>query len=226
MSQSLEALEDQMKDQFGDSAPFRGENRERLKIEWMSTGLLSVDMATQPNSGSGGIPRGRIVESYGPQQSGKTSLALSTIAEEQEYQKQKPEEEQQFCAFFDNENAYNPHFSEMMGVDTDRMWFNKISEGELTYDQIEAMVKTGKFSLIVIDSLAGLAPLPELQNDMGDQHMGLAGKLNSKAMRKLCSTLGNNDCTLFIINQLRENVGQMFGNPEVTPGGKSLRYVA
>ena len=210
-----ETLE-QMQKQFGEDAIFSGSDKEKLDIEWISTGILDLDLATCPNEGSGGIPKGRIVEVFGPQGSGKTTIALSTMSEAQK--------DGINCAFFDNENAYNPHYAEMIGVDTEEIYFSKVSEGELTYDMIEALVRSGDFGLIVIDSLAGLAPLPEIQSDMEDQHMGLAGKMNSKAMRKLCGALGKNNCTLFIINQIREKVGQMFGNPEVTPGGRALKF--
>jgi recombination protein RecA len=221
---SIEEITKQMDEAFGKGAIFTGKDKERLEIKWMPTGILALDKAIKPNKGSGGIPRGRIIEIYGPESSGKTSIALMTIAQEQKYQAKQ--ENPKICAFFDNENTFNPFWAEMLGVDTDSMAYSKESTGEMTYDMIEALIKTGKFSIIAIDSLAGLAPLPELQSDMSQQHMGLAARMNSKAMRKLCATLSNNECTLIIMNQLREKIGIMFGNPEITPGGKALGFYA
>lgn len=222
-NQNLEKAIAQMNKQFGDGALFMGTDRERLDIKWMTTGILALDKATQPSQGSGGIPRGRIIEIFGPESSGKTAIALSVIAEEQKFQ--ATQENPKMCAFFDNENSFNPVWSEeVIGVDVENMMYSKESEGEMSFDMIEALAKTGQFSVIAIDSLAGLAPLPELQEDMAKQHMGLAGKMNSKAMRKLCATLAKNECTLIIINQLREKVGVMFGNPETTPGGRAVAF--
>lgn len=221
-NKEVEKVIKQLGKKFGDGALFMGSERERLDIQWMPTGILALDKATQPNEGSGGIPRGRIIEMFGPNSSGKTALALMTIAQEQKYQ--STQKDPKMTAFLDNENSYNPFWASMLGVDVENMVYSKESEGEMTFDMVEALAKTGKFSIIAIDSLAGLAPLPELQNDMEKQHMGLAGKLNSKAMRKLTATLAKNKCTLIIINQLREKVGVMFGNPETTPGGRAVAF--
>ena len=224
MGKDIQNVLSKLEKTFGEGTLFLGSERDRLQIKWIPTGILALDKATQPNEGSGGIPRGRIVEIYGPESSGKTSIALMAIAQEQKYQ--ETQKDPKLCAYFDNENSYNPYWAELLGVDVEKMVYSKESEGEMTFDMIEALVKTGKFSIVVIDSLAGLAPLPELQSDMSQQHMGLAGKMNSKAMRKLCATLSKNECTLIIINQLREKVGQMFGNPETTPGGRAVKFYA
>lgn len=211
MATKAEEIMKKVNKQMGEDVLFSGEDKEKLNIEWISTGLLSVDLASQAHVGTGGIPVGRVVELFGPQGSGKTTIALSTIAEAQK--------DGRNCAFLDNENAYNEYYAEMMGVDTDALIFSKDNEGERSIDTIEALVCSGELDLIVVDSVAGLAAKEELISNMEKQHMALAARMWSKAMRKLKAALNRNNCTLILINQLRDNVGG-YGSPKVTPGGK------
>ncbi len=215
--EELESVLKKINSKCGEDTLFTGDDEEKLKIDWISTGLLSLDLATQPHQGSGGIPVGRLIEIYGPQGSGKTSIALSTIAEAQKMGKK--------CCFLDNENAYNSEFAEMLGVDTEDLIFSRENEGERTLDAVEGLVWSGEIDLIVIDSVAGLATKEELTKDMDDKQMADGARMWSKAMRKLKAALSKNDCTLILINQLREKVGA-YGNPETTPGGKLHNFAS
>lgn len=190
---------------------------DRLNIDWISSGLLAFDKATQPHQGKGGIPVGRMVELFGPTGSGKTTLALSTIAQAQADGKK--------CAFLDNENAFNPDFARMLGVDIKNLIFSQDNEGERTLDAVEALVWSGELDLIVIDSIAGLATCEELKGNMDDKQMADRARMWSKATRKLCAALNKNDCTLLMVNQIREDVGG-YGNPETTPGGRAIKFHA
>ncbi len=203
----------ELQKKFGDEVIQVGFQRE---IEWISTGVLDLNLATHPHSGTGGIPRGRIVEIYGKKGSGKSTIAYSTIGEAQK--------EGLKCTLFDAENAFNPGWAKMFGVDPDDMVFCYEQEGEMVLDIIEAMAYDGSYDLLVIDSVAALASRKELEDAMGDEHVGLHGKMWSKAMRKLKAPLAKSNTTLILINQLREDVGKMFGNPEIRPGGRAIGF--
>lgn len=181
-----------------------GENKDRLDIDWISSGLISFDLAVQTDEGPGGFPRGRVIEIYGPEKAGKSSLAISGMAEAQKQGIQ--------CAYFDNENGYNPHFAEKLGVDNEKVIFGQNEMGETSLDAIEALVVSGEVGYIVVDSIAGFATKEELTSNMDDKQMADRARMWSKAMRKLKGKLNRNNCALVLVNQLRENVGQMFGN--------------
>lgn len=215
---SLEQALAQIKKEFGENAVFWGSNKDRLKIEWIPTGVLDIDLATCPNSGTGGIPRGKLIEIFGPEGSGKTALALSIMGQAQKMGIK--------CAFFDAENSYNPAFAELFGVNTDDLIMSQESTGELVLDVIEALVGTGEVGLIVLDSVAALSAEAILTSSMQDQQMAIDARMWSKAMKKLKAALGKHNCSLILINQLREKVGQLYGNPEVTPGGRAIKFFA
>jgi recombination protein RecA len=209
---------DQINSEVCDGALFTGDDEEKLEIKWVPTGLISLDLAAQASEGSGGIPLGRVTEIYGPEKTGKTSIALSTIAQAQQMGLQ--------CAFFDNENSYNPHYAEMHGINNKQVIFGQNETGETSIDAIEALVVSDAVDVIIVDSVAGFATKEELTKNMDDQQMADRARMWSKAMRKLKGKLNRHDCALILINQLRENVGQMFGNPEITPGGRALKHNA
>lgn len=214
----LQKILAQIQKKNGENALWLGNKNGQLDVTWIPSGLISFDLATRPHMGPGGIPRGRLIELFGPEGSGKTTIALSAIAEEQKLGGQ--------CAFFDSENAFNPYFAEMLGVDVEALTFSQENEGEMSIDMVEALVRSNAYTLIVIDSVAALAPIDELQSDMSQQHMALAPRMWSKAMRKLKGALKKHNCTLILINQLREKVGVMYGNPETTPGGRAIKFFA
>ena len=188
-----------------------GENQS-MHVQAVSTGSLTLDMAL----GSGGVPRGRIIEIYGPESSGKTTVALHIIAE---VQKSGGE-----AAFIDAEHALDPLYAKNLGVDTANLLVSQPDSGEDALEITEALVRSGAIDVVVIDSVAALVPQQEIDGEMGASHMGLQARLMSQALRKLAGAIAKTNCVVVFINQLREKVGVVYGNPEVTPGGKALKY--
>ncbi len=189
---------------MGDSPP--------VQVEAIPTGSIALDAAL----GVGGIPRGRIVEIFGPESSGKTTLATHCLAEAQKLGGQ--------CAFIDAEHAFDPSYAEQLGVDIDQLLISQPDTGEQALNICETLVRSGALDLIVIDSVAALVPAAEIQGDMGDSHVGLQARLMSQALRKLAGIINRSNVVVVFINQLREKIGVMFGNPETTPGGKALKF--
>ena len=185
-----------------------------MEVEAIPTGALSLDIAL----GIGGIPRGRIVEVYGPESSGKTTLALHMIAEAQKLGGE--------AAFIDAEHALDPVYAKHLGVDIDNLIVSQPDTGEQALEITEALVRSGAIDVVVVDSVAALVPKAEIDGDMGDSHIGLQARLMSQALRKLAGVINKSKCVVIFINQLREKVGVMFGNPETTAGGRALKYYA
>lgn len=183
-----------------------------VQVEAIPTGSIALDAAL----GVGGIPRGRIVEIYGPESSGKTTLATHCLAEAQRLGGQ--------CAFIDAEHAFDPTYAEKLGVDIDQLLMSQPDTGEQALNICETLVRSGAIDLIIVDSVAALVPAAEIQGDMGDSHVGLQARLMSQALRKLAGIINRSNVVLIFINQLREKIGVMFGNPETTPGGKALKF--
>ena len=209
---ALEAALQQIQKQFGKGAIMKLGDDRGLNIETISTGSISLDVAT----GVGGIPRGRITEIYGPESSGKTTLALHIVAEAQ---KQGGK-----AAFIDAEHALDPEYAAKLGVDINELLVAQPDTGEQGLEICEYLVRSGAIDVVVVDSVAALVPKAEIQGDMGDRHVGLHARLMSQALRKLAGAINkSNTCAIFI-NQLREKVGVMFGNPEVTTGGRALKF--
>ena len=199
--------------QFGKGSIMRlGSDRPNIGENIISTGCLSLDVAL----GVGGVPRGRIVEIYGPESGGKTTLALHIVAEAQK--------NSGYAAFIDVEHALDPEYAKVLGVNTEDLLVSQPDTGEQALEITETLVRSGALDVIVLDSVAALVPKAELDGDMGDSHMGLQARLMSQALRKLTGTVSrSNTCVLFI-NQIREKIGIMFGNPETTPGGRALKF--
>ena len=209
---ALESALKQIEKQYGAGAVMRlGENR-HLNIDAISTGSLTLDLAT----GIGGLPKGRIVEIYGPESSGKTTLALHCIAE---CQKQGG-----VAAFVDAEHALDPVYAGNLGVDIDSLLVSQPDYGEQALEITEQLVRSGAVDIIVVDSVATLVPRTEIDGEMGDSHVGLHARLMSQAMRKLTGAINKSNCLIIFINQLREKVGVVYGNPEVTTGGRALKF--
>lgn len=209
---ALESALKQIEKQYGAGAVMRlGENR-HLNIDAISTGSLTLDLAT----GIGGLPKGRIVEIYGPESSGKTTLALHCIAE---CQKQGG-----VAAFVDAEHALDPVYAGNLGVDIDSLLVSQPDYGEQALEITEQLVRSGAVDIIVVDSVAALVPRTEIDGEMGDSHVGLHARLMSQAMRKLTGAINKSNCLIIFINQLREKVGVVYGNPEVTTGGRALKF--
>ena len=208
-----EALK-QIEKQYGKGAVMKLGDRALVEVDVISSGSLSIDNVL----GVGGFPRGRIIEIYGPESSGKTTLALQAIAECQKGGGK--------CAFIDAEHAIDPKYAKALGVDVDELILSQPDSGEQALEIAEVLIKSGAIDLIVIDSVAELVPQAELDGEMGDSNIGLHARLMSKAMRKLAGSMSANNCTAIFINQLREKVGVMFGNPEVTTGGRALKFYA
>lgn len=204
----------QIRKQFGEGAVMRLGQNEAMHVDAISTGSLSLDLAL----GIGGVPRGRIVEIYGPESSGKTTLALHCIAEGQ---KQGGN-----AAFIDVEHALDPVYAANLGVDIDSLLVSQPDTGEQALEITEALVRSGAIDVIVVDSVAALVPRAEIEGEMGDSHVGLQARLMSQALRKLAGAISKSNCVAIFINQLREKVGVMYGNPEVTPGGRALKFYA
>ena len=198
--------------QFGKGSIMKLGSEEHLNIETTSSGSISLDIAL----GAGGYPKGRIVEIYGPESSGKTTFALEAIAEVQKNGGR--------AAFIDAEHALDPIYAKNLGVNIDDLLLSQPDTGEQALDICEALVKSGAIDIVVIDSVAALVPQAEIEGEMGDAHVGLQARLMSQALRKLSGTLSKTNTTAIFINQLREKVGVFFGNPETTPGGRALKF--
>lgn len=212
---ALDMALSQIEKQFGKGAVMKlGEKSVNQGIEVISTGCLELDFAL----GVGGFPRGRIIEIYGPESSGKTTVALHTIAEAQKGGG--------IAAFIDAEHALDPVYAKALGVDIDELYISQPDTGEQALEICESLVRSGAIDVIVVDSVAALVPKAEIEGDMGDSHVGLQARLMSQALRKLTSAISKSNTIVIFINQLREKVGVMFGNPEVTTGGKALKFYA
>ncbi|WP_418789929.1 recombinase RecA [Phosphitispora sp. TUW77] len=218
MSDKIKALEmalNQIEKQFGKGSIMKlGEAAAKMNVEVIPTGALSLDIAL----GVGGIPRGRVVEIYGPESSGKTTVALHILAEAQKMGGT--------AAFIDAEHALDPIYARKLGVDIDNLLVSQPDTGEQALEIAEALVRSGAVDVIVVDSVAALVPRAEIEGEMGDSHVGLQARLMSQALRKLTGAISKSHTVAIFINQLREKVGVMFGNPETTPGGRALKFYA
>ena len=211
---ALDAVMSQIRKEFGEMAIMRLGDQEIQEIPVISTGAVSLDMAL----GVGGLPRGRIVECYGQESSGKTTLALHVVANAQKAGG--------VAAFIDAEHALDPNYAKKIGVNLDDLIVSQPNSGEEALTICEQLVKSGALDVVVVDSVAALTPQAEIDGNMGDSHMGLQARLMSQAMRKLTSTIAATKTLLIFTNQVREKIGVMFGNPETTPGGKALKFYA
>lgn len=211
---ALEVAMSQIEKQFGKGSVMKLGEFKAMEIEAIPTGALSLDIAL----GIGGVPRGRIIEVYGPESSGKTTLALHVIAEAQKTGGE--------AAFIDAEHALDPVYAKKLGVDIDNLIVSQPDTGEQALEITEALVRSGALDVIVVDSVAALVPKAEIDGDMGDSHMGLQARLMSQALRKLAGAINKSKTVLIFINQLREKIGVMFGNPETTTGGRALKFYA
>ena len=211
-NKALETALGQIERQFGKGAVMRLGQSEVLQVDAISTGSLSLDIAL----GIGGLPRGRITEIYGPESSGKTTLALHCIAEGQKNGGN--------AAFIDVEHALDPVYAGALGVDVNSLLVSQPDTGEQALEITESLVRSGAIDIIVVDSVAALVPRAEIEGEMGDSHVGLQARLMSQALRKLAGAISKSNCVAIFINQLREKVGVVYGNPEVTPGGRALKF--
>ncbi|MBQ6625967.1 MAG: recombinase RecA [Ruminococcus sp.] len=211
-NKALETALGQIEKQFGKGAVMRLGQDSALNVGHVSTGSLSLDIAL----GIGGLPRGRIIEIYGPESSGKTTLSLHCIAEGQK--------DGGNVAFIDVEHALDPVYAQALGVDVDSLLVSQPDTGEDALEIAEALIRSGAIDVIVIDSVAALVPKAEIEGEMGDSHVGLQARLMSQALRKLAGAISKSNCVAIFINQLREKVGVVYGNPEVTPGGRALKF--
>lgn len=212
---ALDAAIAKLEKDFGKGAVMKlGDSSARVNVETVPTGCLSLDLAL----GLGGVPRGRVVEIYGPESSGKTTVALHMIAEVQK--------RGGIAGFVDAEHALDPVYAKNIGVDIDELYISQPDSGDQGLEIAETMVRSGAMDIIVIDSVAALVPRQEIEGDMGDSHVGLQARLMSQALRKLTPVISKSNCVVIFINQLREKVGVMFGNPETTTGGRALKFYA
>ena len=212
---ALESAIGQIEKAFGKGSVMKlGTSGENLDIQGISTGSLGLDIAL----GIGGLPKGRIVEIYGPESSGKTTLALHVVAESQKAGGT--------CAFVDAEHALDPVYAKKLGVNIDELLISQPDAGEQALEIADTLVRSGAISVLVVDSVAALVPRAELEGDMGDSHMGLQARLMSQALRKLTSSISKSNCLVIFINQIRQKIGIMFGNPETTSGGNALKFYA
>ncbi len=211
---ALEAAMGQIEKQFGKGSVMKLGQFKAMEVEAIPTGALSLDIAL----GIGGVPRGRIIEVFGPESSGKTTLALHIIAEAQKTGGE--------AAFIDAEHALDPVYAKKLGVDIDNLIVSQPDTGEQALEITEALVRSGALDVVVVDSVAALVPKAEIDGDMGDSHMGLQARLMSQALRKLAGAINKSKTVLIFINQLREKIGVMFGNPETTTGGRALKFYA
>ena len=210
---ALEVALSKIEKDFGKGSVMKlGDAAEKMNVEVISTGCLQLDMAL----GVGGLPRGRIIEIYGPESSGKTTVALHVVAEAQKAGGT--------AAFIDAEHALDPVYAKALGVDIDELYVAQPDNGEQALDICEALVRSGAIDVVVIDSVAALVPKQEIEGDMGDSHVGLQARLMSQALRKLAGVISKTNALAIFINQLREKVGVMYGNPEVTTGGRALKF--
>ncbi len=210
---ALSLAVDQIEKQFGKGSIMHLEGDNKIDIETIPTGSISLDLAL-----GGGIPKGRIVEIYGPESSGKTTLTLHVIAELQK--------SGGTAAFVDAEHALDPAYAKRLGVDIEKLLVSQPDSGEQALEIVETLVRSNAVDIVVIDSVAALVPQAEIEGDMGDSHMGLQARLMSQALRKLTSIISRSKCTVIFINQLRMKIGVMFGNPETTTGGNALKFYA
>ncbi|HEX2370812.1 MAG TPA: recombinase RecA [Acidimicrobiia bacterium] len=211
---SLEMARSQIERQFGKGAIMKLGETANQRIDTIGTGALALDLAL----GVGGVPRGRVVEIFGPESSGKTSLALHVVAEAQR--------NGGLAAFIDAEHALDPTYAKAIGVDIDELLISQPDTGEQALEIADMLIRSGALDVIVIDSVAALVPRAEIEGEMGDAHVGLQARLMSQALRKLTANLSRSRTTCVFINQLREKIGVMFGSPEVTPGGRALKFYA
>ena len=212
---ALDAAISQIERQYGKGSVMKlGDPAAQMNIETIPTGSLSLDIAL----GLGGIPKGRIIEIYGPESSGKTTVTLHMIAEIQK--------RGGIAGFIDAEHALDPVYAKNIGVDVDNLYISQPDCGEQALEITETMVRSGAIDIVVVDSVAALVPRAEIDGDMGDSHVGLQARLMSQALRKLTGVISKSNCTVVFINQLREKVGVMFGNPETTTGGRALKFYA
>jgi protein RecA len=214
-SKALEAALSQIERQFGRGSVMKlGESGVNMNVETIPTGSLSLDLAL----GLGGIPKGRIVEVYGPESSGKTTVALHMVAEVQRIGG--------IAGFIDAEHALDPAYAKRIGVDIDNLYISQPDNGEQALEIAETMVRSGALDIVIVDSVAALVPKAEIDGEMGDSHMGLQARLMSQALRKLTAVINKSNCIVIFINQLREKIGVMFGSPETTTGGRALKFYA
>lgn len=210
---ALDAAIGQIEKQFGKGSVMKlGDSSANMNVETVPTGSLSLDIAL----GLGGIPKGRIVEIYGPESSGKTTVALHMVAEVQK--------RGGIAGFIDAEHALDPAYAKNIGVDIDNLYISQPDNGEQALEITETMVRSGAIDIVIVDSVAALVPKAEIDGDMGDSHMGLQARLMSQALRKLTAVVSKTNCIVIFINQLREKLGVMFGNPETTTGGRALKF--
>ena len=210
---ALDAALAQIEKQFGKGTVMKlGDGQQNMNVETVPTGSISLDIAL----GLGGIPKGRVIEIYGPESSGKTTLTLHMVAEVQK--------RGGVAAFIDAEHALDPVYAKNIGVNIDEMFISQPDSGEQALEITETMVRSGAIDIVVVDSVAALVPKAEIDGDMGDSHVGLQARLMSQALRKLTSVISKSNCIVIFINQLREKVGIMFGNPETTTGGRALKF--
>lgn len=210
---ALEAAKNQIEKKFGKGAVMKlGDDNVAMDVETIPTGSISLDIAL----GLGGIPRGRIVEIFGPESSGKTTVALHMVAETQK--------RGGIACFIDAEHALDPSYAKNIGVDIDNLYISQPDSGEQALEIAETMVRSGAVDIVIVDSVAALVPKAEIDGDMGDSHVGLQARLMSQALRKLTGVISKSNCSVIFINQLREKVGVMFGNPETTTGGRALKF--
>ena len=210
---ALDAAISNIEKQFGKGSVMKlGESTANLNVECIPTGSLSLDIAL----GIGGVPKGRVVEIYGPESSGKTTVALHMVAEVQK--------RGGIAGFIDAEHALDPVYAKNIGVDIDELYISQPDSGDQALEITETMVRSGAMDIIVVDSVAALVPKQEIEGDMGDSHVGLQARLMSQALRKLTPVISKSNCVVIFINQLREKVGVMFGNPETTTGGRALKF--
>ncbi|MDD3413525.1 MAG: recombinase RecA [Lachnospiraceae bacterium] len=210
---ALDAALSQIEKQFGKGSVMKlGDNSCQMSVETVPTGSLSLDIAL----GLGGIPKGRVIEIYGPESSGKTTVTLHMIAEIQK--------RGGIAGFIDAEHALDPAYAKNIGVDIDNLYISQPDNGEQALEITETMVRSGAVDIVVVDSVAALVPRAEIDGDMGDSHVGLQARLMSQALRKLTAIISKSNCTVVFINQLREKVGVMFGSPETTTGGRALKF--
>lgn len=210
-SEALKLAVDSIEKQFGKGSIMRLGDATKINIETISTGSLSLDLAL-----GGGIPKGRIIEIYGPESSGKTTVCLHAVAEVQK--------SGGTAAYVDAEHALDPAYAKKIGVDTDNLLLSQPDSGEQALEVVEALVRSNAVDIIVVDSVAALVPQAEIEGDMGDAHMGLQARLMSQALRKLTGVISRTKCTVVFVNQLRMKIGVMFGNPETTTGGQALKF--
>lgn len=212
---ALDAALTQIEKAYGKGSVMKlGDSGANMNIETVPTGSLSLDLAL----GLGGIPKGRVVEIYGPESSGKTTVALHMVAEVQK--------RGGIAGFIDAEHALDPVYARKIGVDIDNLYISQPDNGEQALEITETMVRSGAVDIVIVDSVAALVPKAEIDGDMGESHMGLQARLMSQALRKLTGIMSKSNCTVIFINQIREKIGVMFGNPETTTGGRALKFYA